>query len=119
MKYFTFELNGEEINMRLTSQDSIKIEETSKMRLMDYIQDYSIKTIVNLFRYMRRGGGEKSFSQDDAEKFFDDLVDAGWAIQSMIEDIIMPTCVASGLLKESDLQMIQDKKEELKATPNS
>lgn len=116
MKYFTFELNGKEVNMRLTSQDSIKIEETYKTKLLDYIQDYSIKTIVNLLRFMRRGGGDKSFSQDDAEEFFDELVDEGWAIQSIIEKIIMPTCVASGLLTPSDLQMIEDKKEELKAT---
>ena len=115
MKYYTFELNGKEINMRLTSQDSIKIEETYKVKLLDYIQDYSIKTIVNLLRFMRRGSGE-AFSQDDAEKFFDELVDNGWAIQTIIEKIIMPTCVVSGLLTESDLLKIQDKKEELEAT---
>ncbi len=116
MKCFTFELNGKEIELRLTSQDSIKIEETYHTKLLDYIQDYSIKTIVNLLRYMRRGAGEKSFSQDDAEKFFDELVDNGWAIQTIIEDIIMPACQVSGLLTEGDLQMMQDKKEELKAT---
>lgn len=116
MKYFTFELNDREINMRLTSQDCIKIEETYKTKLLDYIQDYSVKTIVNLLRFMRRGGGEKAFSQDDAEKFFDELADEGWALQKIMEDIIMPTCQVSGLLTESDLQMIQDKKEELKAT---
>ena len=118
MKYFTCELNGEEINLRLTSQDSIKIEETYKTKLLDYIQDYSIKTIVNLLRYMRRGAGDKSFSQDDAEKFFDDLVDSGYAIQTILEDIIMPTCQVSGLLTQSDLQMIRDKKEEMRATQN-
>lgn len=116
MKTFTFELNGKEISMRLTSQDCIKIEDTYKTKLLDYIQDYSIKTIVNLLRYMRRGAGEKAFSQEDAEKFFDELADEGWALQKIMEEIIMPTCQVSGLLTESDLQMIQDKKEELKAT---
>lgn len=116
MKYFTFELNGKEINLRLTSQDIVKIEDTYKTKMLDYIQDYSIKTITNLLRYMRRGGGDKSFSQDDAEQFFDELVDNGWALQKIMTDLIMPTCVVSGLLTESDLQMIQDKTEELKAT---
>ena len=116
MKSFTFELNGQEVSLRLTSQDSIKIEETYKVKLLDYIQDYSIKTIVSLLRYMRKGAGDKSFSQDDAEKFFDELVDEGWTVQTIIESIILPTCVASGLLAESDLQRIQDKKEDLKAT---
>ena len=116
MRTFTFELNGREVDMRLTSQDSIKIEETYKLKLLDYIQDYSIKTIVNLFRYMRKGGENRPFSQSEAEEFFDELVDAGWSIQKMIEDIILPTCVVSGLLTQSDLQKVQEKKEELKAT---
>lgn len=116
MKTFTFELNGKEINMRLTSQDSIKIEEAYKIKLLDYVQDYSIKTIVNLLRYMRKGGGEKAFSQDDAQNFFDELVDEGWSLQKMIEDIILPTCVVSGLLTQSDLQRVEEKKEDLKAT---
>ena len=116
MKCFTFELNGNEINMRLRSEDAIKIESTYKTKLLDYIQDYAITTIVNLFRFMRKGGGEKAFSQEDAMKFYDELVDDGWAIQKMIEDIIMPTCEASGLLTASDLQKIREKKEELEAT---
>lgn len=118
MKCFTFELNGREISLRLTSQDSIKIEDTYKVKLLDYIQDYSIKTIVNLLRYMRKGGGEQAFSQEDAQKFFDELVDNDWAIQTIVEKIIMPTCQVSGLLTQGDLQMIQDRKEELKATQN-
>lgn len=116
MKSFTFELNGREINMRLTSQDSIKIEEAYKTKLLDYIQDYSIKTIVNLLRYMRKGGGEQGFSQNDAEDFFNELVDDGYAIQSILEKIIMPTCVVSGLLTQSDLKMIEDKADQLRAT---
>ncbi len=116
MKSFTFELNGKEVNLRLTSQDSIKIEETYKTKLLDYIQDYSIKTIVNLLRYMRKGGGDQSFSQEDAQKFFDELVDDGYAIQTIIEKLIMPTCVVSGLLTQSDLKAIEDKADQLRAT---
>ena len=116
MKYFTFVLNDKEINMRLTSQDSVKIEKTYNTKLLDYIQDYSITTIVNLLRYMRKGGGEQAFSQEDAEKFFDELVDNEWAIENIVKDIIMPTCQVSGLLTKSDLQQIQEKQEELKAT---
>ena len=117
MRTFTIELNGREINLRLRSEDAIKIESTYKTKLLDYIQDYAITTIVTLFRFMRKGGGEQSFSQDDAMKFYDELVDAGWAIQQMIEDIIMPTCEASGLLTKSDLQKIKEQK--LEATQDN
>ena len=116
MRCFTFELNGKEINMRLRSEDAIKIEKTYNTKLLDYIQDYAVTTIINLFRFMRKGGGEQAFSQEDAQKFYDELVDEGWAIQGMIENIIMPTCEASGLLTKSDLQKIMEKKAELEAT---
>ena len=109
MKYHTIELNGKEINLRLTSQDSIKIEKTFNTKLLDYIQDYSITTIINLLRYMRRGGGEPGFTQEDAEKFFDELVDEEWSIEKMIKELIMPVCQVSGLLTKGDLQMIQEK----------
>ena len=116
MKYFTIDLNGKDINFRLTSQDSIKIEKTYNVKPFDYIQDYSITTIINLLRYMRRGGGEPSFSQDDAEKFFDELVDNEWSLEKIVKEIIMPTCQVSGLLTKSDLQRILEEEENQKAT---
>ena len=116
MKCFTFDLNGKEINLRLRSEDATKIEATYKVKLLDYIQDYSVTTIANLFRFMLKGGSGKPVSQEEAFAFYDELVDSGYAIQTMIEDLIMPACEASGLLTASDLQMIKEKKEELKAT---
>lgn len=115
MRSFVYNLNGEEIELRLTSSDAIKIEDTYKVKLLDYIQDYSIKTIVNLLRYMRKGATGKPQSQEDAEALFDKLVDNGLAIENILADIIMPACEKSGLLTESDLQMIQEKKEEARA----
>ena len=120
MKSFTFELNGKEISLRLRSEDAMKIESTYKVKLLDYVQDYSITTIVNLFRFMLKGGSGKPVSQEEAMAFYDELVDNDWALQTMISDLIMPACEASGLLTKSDLQMIQEKKIEVmeKATQN-
>ena len=36
---------------------------------------------------MRRGGGEPSFSQDDAEKFFDELVDNEWSLEKIVKAV--------------------------------
>ncbi len=116
MKTFTFELNGKEVELRMVSADAIKIEDTYKCKLLDYIQDYSVKTIVTLLRYMLKGATKKPISMEEAQDLYDEMVDDGYTIQRMIEEIIMPACVASGLLAQSDLQMIQEKKEELKAT---
>ena len=111
MRTYTLQLEGKEVELRLKSQDAIKIEELYKVKLLDFIQDYSIKTIVTLLRYMLKGGSGNSVSEDDALKFFDELVDANWALENIVTDIIMPACEASGLLTKSDLDLIKDKKE--------
>lgn len=111
MKYFTINLEDKEVDLRLTSEDCLKIEKNYNVKLLDYIQDYSITTIINLLRYMLQGGKGETISQNEAQKFFDELVDNDWAIENIVSDIIMPTCQVSGLLTKSDLQMIQDERE--------
>ena len=114
MRAFTYVLNDEEIELRLTSSDAIKIEDTYKVKLLDFIQDYSIKTVVTLLRYMRKGASGKPQSQEDAERLFDKLVDSGLALEIILTDIILPACEKSGLLTESDLLKIQETKEDNK-----
>lgn len=53
MKYFEKELNGEVIKLRLTSADSIEIEDKTKQSLLDLIEDYSMKTVVMFLKYLR------------------------------------------------------------------
>ena len=110
MRTFTFELNNREVELRLVSEDMIKIEDTYKVRLIDFVQDYSIKNIITLLRYMLKGAKRSAISQDEAQKFFDELVDAKYSLAMIVSDIIMPACEASGLLSESDLQKIQEQK---------
>ncbi len=105
MRYHTITLNDEEINFRLTSEDASKLEERSNTRLLDYIQDYSVKSIINLLRYMRRGE-DKNFSEKDAYELFDKLADNDWAIEDIMKNIIFPTCQVSGLLTKRDLEEI-------------
>jgi hypothetical protein len=119
MKYFTLDLDGEEINFRLTSSDSVELEKRTGVKLLDYIQDYSMVTITNLLKYMRKSS-VPNFSDKDAYALFDKLVDNGYSLEDIETKIIMETCVVSGFLKQSDLEEILDKKEtkrkELQAT---
>lgn len=103
MRYHTIELNGQELNFRLTSSDAAKIEENCKVKLLDYLTDYSVTAIVNMLHFMRRGA-DKGFTKQDAYDLFDELADADWAVQDIIKDIILPTAQVSGLLKRSDLE---------------
>ena len=110
MNYFTYELEGEELKFRLTSADCLEIEEKYKTKLLDYIQDYSMTTIITLLRYMRKSSIE-SFSKNDACKLYDKLINAGLTFEDILFEIIYPTAVVSGFLKKSDLEEILEKKE--------
>lgn len=115
MNYFILELNGEEIKLRLTSADSIEIEKKTGVKLLDFIQDYSITTVTTLLRYMRKSE-VPNFSITDACKLYDELVDAGYTLEDIIFKVIYEVCVVSGFLKKSDLTEMLQFKEESQAT---
>lgn len=114
MKYHTIELNGEEINLRLTSADAVQLEKKTNTKLLDLISDYSMGTICLLLRYFRRGGGTPNFSEMDSYKFFDELADNDYAIEDIQTKVILPTLQVSGLLTKSDLDKIMLKAEAVK-----
>ena len=114
MRYYTIDLNGNEVNLRLTSEDCLKIEKNYNINLFDYIRESSITSIVNLLRYMLQGGKGQTISQTEAQKFFDDLVDNNWKVENIVMDIIMPTAEVSGLLTQSDLDLMKEEVEKQK-----
>ena len=118
MKTFAFKIDETEYELRLKSSDAIKIESLYKVKLLDYIQDYSITTLVTLLRYMLKGGMNKEVTEKEAYEFYDKLVDNNYAIETILEEIILPACEASGLLTKSDLETVKTKKEQarVKAT---
>lgn len=115
MRYYTINLNDEEVNLRLTSEDAVKIEKNYNVRLFDYISDSSMTSIINLLRYMLQGGKGKTISQPEAHEFFDRLVDNGWKVENIVMDIILPTAEVSGLLTQSDLDLAKEMTEQNKA----
>ena len=118
MRNHTIEFNGQEIEFRLTSEDMLKLEEKNHVKILDYIQDYSLTTILNLLWYMRKGV-QKDFSREDTNRFFDELADNDWALEDIMKNIIYPTCQVSGLLTKSDLNKILDKLDNMEAPQES
>lgn len=113
MKYFTFNLKEKEINMRLTSQDSIQIEKTYGVSLLDYVQSPAITNIVTLLKYMRRGAGE-NVTDNMAYSFYDELIDEGYTIEKILMELVYPTLVVSGVLSQEDFDNIKEEKEKVK-----
>lgn len=113
MRYFTFNLNDKEINMRLNSSDCEKIEKAYNCTLLDYVQQGSVTSLVTLLQYMRAGAGE-TFTRNMAYGFYDELVDNGYTIEKILMDIIYETLVVSGVLSKEDLDNIKSENEKIK-----
>lgn len=113
MKYFTFNMNDKEINMRLNSSDCEKIEKTYNCSLLDYVQQGSVTSLVTLLQYMRTGAGEL-FTRNMAFSFYDELVDNGYTIERILMEIIYETLVVSGVISKEDLENIKNEKEKIK-----
>lgn len=108
MKYYEFELNGETIKLRLTSNDCIEIEKKTGEKLIDYIQDYSMQTIITLLMYMRRSS-VPNFSMKDASVLYDQLIDSEeyGNMESVLYDVIFEGLVVSGFIKKEELEEIK------------
>lgn len=108
MKYYELELNGETIKLRLTSNDSITIERKTGVKLLDYIQDYSMTTIITLLMYMRRSS-IPNFSEKDATDLYDKFIDAGYTLKDILYDVLFEALAVSGFLSKEELQTIKNK----------
>ena len=118
MRNYSIEIDGKEIEFRLTSEDMVKLEEKNHVKIIDYIRDYSFTNIITLLMYMRKGV-EKNFTKEDAYRLFDELADHDMSMETILKDIIYPTCQISGLLTKSDLTKIQDMMENPEAIPQA
>ena len=112
MKYYEFELNGRTIKLRLTSNDCMVIENKTGKKLLDYMQDYSITTVVTLLMYMVRSS-QPNFSIKEASALYDELIDSEQygSLESILFDVIYEGMVVSGFLKKEDLTAMKEMKE--------
>lgn len=104
--------NEKEVGLRLTSIDCENIEKQFNCTLLDYVQQGSITSIVNLLYYMRKGAGE-SFSKNMAYGFYDELVDAGFTMMDILDKIIWEGLVVSGVMSAEDLKNIREERKKV------
>lgn len=103
MNNHTIELNGKEVQFRLTSSDCLAIEKKFNISILEYVKQINMTTIINLLMYMRRPF-EGNVSQDSSAKLYDELIDAGYTMEKIVFDIIYETLVVSGFLTKSQLE---------------
>lgn len=101
MKFFELELKGKTLKFRLTSNDCMTIEKQEKKSIVEFMQNMSMSSIITLLRYMRRSS-QHDFSEEDATQLYDDLVDEGYTLEDIINDIILEALVVSGFMKKDN-----------------
>ena len=117
MKFYeyNYEINGEEkeLKLRLVSSDMKVIERNTGMSLLDYVSNPTITMITTMLRYMNRPN-IPNFSEKDADKLYDELVDAGLTLENIYLDLIMETLVVSGFMKKEELEAMKNSQQEQK-----
>lgn len=109
MKFYEIELNGRTVKFRLTSNDCMVIEKQTGKSIGEYIENLSMTTIITLLRYMVRSS-QHDFSEEDASKLYDELIDNDYTLESIITDIILEALAVSGFMKKDDLAKIREVK---------
>jgi len=112
LNYKDSEGNEKEVALRLTSLDCENIEKQFNCSLLDYVQQGSITSIVNLLYYMRKGAGE-SYTKNMAYGFYDELVDSGYTMMDILDKVIWEGLVVSGIMSKEDLNNIRAEREKV------
>ena len=112
-EYETFDGEKKTLKLRLVSGDMKILEKITGESLLDYIGKVNITMITNMLRYMNRPN-IPNFSEKDAEKLYDELVDAGLTMENIYLDIIMETLVVSGFMRKEDLEDMKNSSSEAK-----
>ena len=110
--YTDSEGNEKEIGLRLISIDCENIEKQYECTLLDYVQQGSITSIVNLLFYMRKGA-EGNFTKNMAYSLYDELVDSGLTMMDILDKVIWEGLVVSGVMSADDLKSIREERERI------
>lgn len=110
MKFYELDLNGQTIKLRLKSADSVVIEKKTGVKLLDFIQDYSITAVITMLTYLRRSD-VPNFSEKEAYDLYDELVDNGYTLEKIMYDVIFEALVVSGFLSKGELEEMKVAKE--------
>ena len=107
MKFYELELEGETLKFRFTSNDCMVIEKFSGNSIIEYVQTMSMTTIVTMLRYMRRSA-EPNFSEKDAQNLYDKLIDNGYTISTIVNEIILEGLAVSGFMSKEKAEEAKD-----------
>ncbi len=113
MKFFEFELNGETIELRMTTSNAKTLESKTGKSIFDLVQDMSVTNISKMLMYLLKGKKD-NVSEREADELVDKLIDNGYTFEGIMMEIIFEALVVSGFLSKEQLEEAKILKEEVK-----
>lgn len=99
------------VRFRLPSKECIELEKECGQPLMDYMDEGSMTMVIKLLKYMRKWE-EPNINDNEAEKLYDLLIENGYTMKKIVNDIICETLVICGFLERADWEQMKKLKEE-------
>ncbi len=113
MKYFELELDGETIELRMTTTNAKTLESKTGKSIFDLVQDMSVTNISKILMYLLKGKKD-NVCEKEADELVDKLIDNGYTFERIMMEIIFEALVVSGFLSKEQLEEAKTLKEEVK-----
>ena len=113
MKYFELELDGETIDLRMTTSNAKVLEKKTGKSIFDLVQDMSITNISTVLMYLLKGKKE-NICEKEVDELVDKLVDNDYTYEKIMMEVIFEALVVSGFLSKEQLEETKTMKEEVK-----
>lgn len=111
MKFFEFELNGETIELRMTTSNAKTLESKTGKSIFDLLQDMSVTNISKMLMYLLKGKKDNT-NEKEADELVDKLIDNGYTFERIMMEIIFEALVVSGFLTKEQLEEAKQMKKE-------
>ena len=113
MKYFELEIDGETIELRMTTTNAKTLESKTGKSIFDLVQDMSVTNISKMLLYLLKGKKD-NVCEKEADELVDKLVDNGYTYERIMMEVIFEALVVSGFLSKEQLEEAKTLKEEVK-----
>ena len=113
MKYFELELDGETIELRMTTTNAKALEKKTGRSIFDLVQDMSVTNISKMLMYLLKGKKD-NVSEKEADDLVDKLIDNDYTYERIMMEVIFEALVTSGFLSQEQLEETKNLKEEVK-----
>lgn len=113
MKFYELELDGETIELRMTTSNAKQLESKTGKSIFDLVQDMSVTNISKMLMYLLKGKKENT-NEKEADELVDKLVDNEYTYEKIMMEVIFEALVVSGFLSKEQLEEAKTLKEEVK-----